>query len=317
MEKKGNSTAFVDNEHKRVKIYQGEKNTDPVAWIRDNKDLLQKDMVEFGGILLRNFPIESMTLFNQLLTVMHPNMLDYVYRSTPRKSLGGKIYTTTEFPAHKTIPQHNENSYADKWPENIIFFCVIPAEKGGRTPLTDSRKILRELDQKTVKKFEKLGVMYVRNYTPGIDLSWQEVFQTDQRKEVEAYCKEHKIECVWNSTGPELTTKQVCQATLLHPKTKEKVWFNQAHLFHISSLDENERTSLSSMLKPHEFPRNTFYGNGEEIEPEVLENIRNTYTKNLFSFPWQRCDVLWLDNILTTHGREPFEGPRKIAAAMA
>jgi hypothetical protein len=34
-------------------------------------------------------------------------------------------------------------------------------------------------------------------------------------------------------------------------------------------------------------------------------------------FPWQRGDILMLDNMLASHGREPFAGPRKVIVAMA
>lgn len=35
------------------------------------------------------------------------------------------------------------------------------------------------------------------------------------------------------------------------------------------------------------------------------------------SFPWQRDDVLIVDNFLATHGREPFDGDRSVLIAMS
>jgi alpha-ketoglutarate-dependent taurine dioxygenase len=35
------------------------------------------------------------------------------------------------------------------------------------------------------------------------------------------------------------------------------------------------------------------------------------------AFPWQKGDILMVDNMLAAHGREPFTGPRKIMVAMA
>jgi alpha-ketoglutarate-dependent taurine dioxygenase len=37
---------------------------------------------------------------------------------------------------------------------------------------------------------------------------------------------------------------------------------------------------------------------------------------NAISFRWERGDVLLLDNYLVAHGRNPYEGPRKILVAM-
>ena len=60
---------------------------------------------------MRNFSIRSVSEFNKLANQISPNLLNYENRSTPRTLLGGKIYTATEYPAHKQIPLHNENSY--------------------------------------------------------------------------------------------------------------------------------------------------------------------------------------------------------------
>ena len=97
----------------------------------------------------------------------------------------------------------------------------------------------------------------------------------------------------------------------------ESVWFNQAHLFHISSLDEKTRLSLIKELGEENIPRNASYGNGDPFEIEVLEHIREAYYKEKIKFKWHKGDILILDNILMAHGRETYKGERKIAVAMA
>jgi len=288
-----------------------------VEWIKENKLLLEDYLLKFGGILLRNFDIYSVSEFNKAVQVICPNLLDYVYRSTPRTRLGGKIYTATEYPADKTIPLHNENSYSTSWPEKIFFFSVIVASEGGATPIADSRRVYQKIDRSIRDKFKKKGILYIRNYTSGIDLKWQDVFQTDQKKIVNKYCQDNNIEFEWKKSGPELITKQVCQASILHPISQEPVWFNQAHLFHISALAENDRMLLIKELGEENLPRNTFYGDGEIIEIEVLEHIREIYNQEKFKFQWQKGDIMILDNILTAHSREPYKGARKVAVAMA
>lgn len=293
------------------------KEINPAQWIGENIIHIDNYLREFGGILLRNFNIFSISEFNRIAQLFSPNLLEYIYRSTPRTKLGGKIYTATEYPPDKVIPLHNENSYSRSWPNKILFFSVIVASEGGETPIADSRKVYKKIDSQIRNKFEKYGVMYKRNYSQGIDLNWQEVFQTEEKEKVEKYCIENNIEFEWKVGTPELTTKQVCQATHIHPVTKEIVWFNQAHLFHISALDENSRRSLINELGENNIPRNAFYGNGEPLEKEALEHIRNVYNEEKIKFKWHKGDIMILDNILMAHGRETYKGERKVAVAMA
>ena len=297
-------------------IAPNNKECDLIEWLKENKLKLETYLYRFGGILFREFGLYSVSEFNKAVQSLCPNLLDYIYRSTPRTKLGGKIYTATEYPADRVIPMHNENSYSKNWPEKIFFFSVIVASEGGETPIVDSRKVYNKIAKTVREKFEKKSVLYVRNYTRGIDLSWQEVFQTDNKEEVNMFCKDHEIEAIWNSKGPELTTKQICQSTYVHPVTKDFVWFNQAHLFHASALEDSDRLSLIKELGEKNIPRNTFYGDGEAIEHNVLEHIRNIYEEEKIKFQWQKGDILMLDNILTAHGRETFKGERKIAVAM-
>ena len=258
-------------------ITPNNKELNLIEWLKENKLSIETCLHKSGGILFREFGLYSVSEFNKVVQSICPNLLDYVYRSTPRTKLGGKIYTATEYPSDRVIPMHNENSYSKNWHEKIFFFSIIVAYEGGETPIADSRKVYNKIDKTVREKFEKKGVLYVRNYTRGIDLSWQEVFQTENKDEVNEFCKNHGIETIWNNQGPELTTKQICQPTYVHPITKDSVWFNQAHLFHSSALEDRDRLSLIQELGEENLPRNTFYGDGKPIELHVLEHIRNIY----------------------------------------
>ena len=309
---------FLKPEEKGLLVLEAQGKTfNPFEWVKEHKALLESYLINQGGILFRNFNIYSVSEFNRVVQSLYPDLLDYVYRSTPRTKLGGKIYTATEYPADRIIPMHNENAYSRSWPKKIFFYSVIVASEGGETPIADSRNVYKRIDQQIRKKFEEYGVMYTRNYSKGIDLSWQEVFQTEEKEEVERYCKEHYIEFEWKKGAPELTTRQTCQATLVHPITGDSVWFNQAHLFHISSLDEESRLSLIKEVGEDNIPRNASYGNGEPFKTEVLDHIRDVYDQEKMKFQWYKGDIMFLDNVLMAHGREAYSGERKVAVAMA
>ena len=281
-------------------------------WAGSNREFIKQRLQRHGAILFRGFNLSSVDEFELLLRSVAGDLLEYSYRSTPRTQVSGRIYTSTEYPAHQTIPLHNEMSYTRSWPMMLGFFCLEVAAEGGETPIADSRRVFSLIDPAVRDRFARKQVMYVRNYGEALDLSWQNVFQTEDRSMVEDYCRSAGIEFEWKSDN-ELRTRQVCQAIATHPDTGEHVWFNQAHLFHVSSLGEQMRESL---LSTEELPRNACYGDGSPIEDAALAEIRSAYERETVVFSWQQRDVLLLDNMLAAHGRRPYRGSRTIVVGM-
>jgi alpha-ketoglutarate-dependent taurine dioxygenase len=289
---------------------------DFVSWLAKNRDFIEDSLVKHGGILFRNFRVGDLADFQRFVNAASDGLLKYSYRSTPRTELGGNIYSSTEYPSSEHIPLHNENSYAHTWPMKIFFYCEKPADEGGRTPLADSGAVFDLISSRTRDRFIERQVMYVRNYGGGADLSWQEVFQAEDPEAVEQFCRHAGIGFEWREGG-RLRTRQVCPAATKHPKTGKMVWFNQAHLFHLSSLAPALQISMLEVFeREEELPRNAFYGDGSQIESEALEEIRAAYQKAQISFDWQRGDVLLLDNMAVAHGRTPYKGDRKVRVAM-
>jgi alpha-ketoglutarate-dependent taurine dioxygenase len=289
---------------------------DPVAWAENNREFIELRLLEHGALLFRGFKIEGVAQFEQFTQVISGELLKYSERAAPRREVGARVYTSTEFPADQSIPLHHEMSYSHNWPSKIWFYCAQPALQGGGTPIANDREVFGLIDSTIKEPFIAKGVMYVRNYGEGLDLSWQEAFQTDERSVVEEYCRRAGAQFEWRAGG-RLRTRQVRPAIVKHPKTGEPIWFNHAHLFHCSNLSSEVRHALLSEFKDDEIPRNAFYGDGSSIEPSVLDEIREVYQKSAITFPWRQGDLLMLDNFLVSHGREPFVGPRQILVAMA
>ena len=286
------------------------------AWAKDNQAFLETNLLQCGAILFRGFGIYSTNDFEAFIQTTSGQLLEYTYRSTPRKQVSGRVYTSTEYPPDMSIPLHNENSYSRNWAMKLFFLCLTAAEQQGETPIADSRRMYEQIDAEIRRRFIEKKVMYVRNYGSEIDLPWKNVFQTESKSEVEEFCRTSGIDFEWLG-GDRLRTRQICQSVAQHPRTGESVWFNQANLFHVSSLPAEVQNALLSNFGEENLPRNVYFGDGEKIEPSVIEHINSVYQQESAAFPWQKGDVLMLDNMLAAHGRNPFKGQRKIVVGMA
>jgi hypothetical protein len=235
------------------------------VWIEAHHHQVAVDLLAHKALLFRGFAVDG---FEELADAFFDERLLYSYRSTPRRELGRNVYTATEYPKQLSIPQHCENAYQRDWPMKLLFFCEKAAESGGRTPIADLVQVTQAIPAEILEEFERKRVRYVRNFREGVDLPWQEVFGSNDRNAVAAYCEAHGIEYEWCSHG--LRTSQVCQALARHPITGAKVWFNQAHLFHISALDRGAQQVLCAMYGEDGVPRNAYFGDGSPIEVEKL-----------------------------------------------
>lgn len=284
-------------------------------WLGSNRKMTEEKLRLFGALLLRGFGISTEDDFRDAVAVLCDEPMSYYYRSTPRTSVAPGVYTATEYPPGLSIPMHNENAYQRDWPLLLCFFCMFPAERGGQTPLADTLKVTNRIDANVRATFMRKQVKYIRNYWGDIDLPWQTVFQTESMADVERYCRTHDIEYEWTPNGT-LRTAQVCHAFAKDPRTGATVWFNQAHLFHPSSLEKRTREALFARFDENNLPRNATYGDGSPIEPAALENIRQAFDREMTSFEWEAGDLLILNNMRVSHGRTPFRGKRRVLTAM-
>lgn len=285
------------------------------GWAESHLEFIHTNLLQYGGILFRGFGAGTQESFERILKAISIQLMNYMEGATPRTQLGNQIYTSTEYPSDQSIALHNELTYILSWPMKILFLCVTPAEAGGETPIADVGNVFKRIAPRTRDKFADRGWMLVRNYGKGLSLPWQSTFHTTKRSEVEEYCRAADIGFEWRDND-RFRTWQTRAAIATHPVTNQEVWFNHIAFWHISSLEPKVRAVLLSEFKEEDLPYNTYYGDGGSIEPSVVEEIREAYRQETVSFPWQKGDLLLLDNMLVAHGRNPYSGPRRVLVAM-
>jgi alpha-ketoglutarate-dependent taurine dioxygenase len=290
------------------------REVDPVGWARDNRSKIEELLRKHGAILFRGFHAVSADTFEQFASALCADLFNENGEHL-RENVSGNIYTPVFYPPDQKLLWHNENSFNHWWPSKIWFCCQLSPPTGGETPIVDSRKVFEMLPPAIRGEFQAKQVMYVRHYGEGFGLSWQTVFRTSDKGQLEEYCRQHQIDYEWGEDDT-FITRAVRPAVVRHPHTGELCWFNQAQHWHPACLDPVTRTSIFSVFKEDRLPRNCYFGDGSSIPDAAMEAICKVYQQLEISFPWQRSDILLLDNLLTAHGRNPFTGERKLLVAM-
>jgi alpha-ketoglutarate-dependent taurine dioxygenase len=287
---------------------------DLFGWLATDRQRIAEQLMKHGALLFRGFGVSRPELFERFIETTSGKPLNYMERSSPRSVVRGNIYTSTDQPPEHSIFFHNEQSYNATFPLKIYFCCLKASTSGGETPIADCRKVYERLGEDLRRRFAD-GYLYRRTLGNGFGLSWKEAFQTDSRKDVEEYCARNDINCEWLSDD-RLRTTQKRRVIARHPETKELVWFNHMTFFNSSTLPADTLAVLRRECGD-ELPNETYHADGTPIDADVMEKLRAAYAAESRKFAWQEGDVLFVDNVLVAHSREPFAGPRKVVVGMA
>lgn len=295
--------------------------------LSENQTYYRHMLLKHGGLLFRDFPVEKPDDFVQVIQALRLGpFCSYVGGDSPRKKVVEGVYTSTEAPPSIKLPLHNELSYVKSYPSHICFYCEIPPVQKGETIIGDARKIYKAIDPQVRKRFEK-GLRYIScypykskfmNFINKSHKSWINVFETEDKREVEKKCAENAIDFEWNQNDW-IKISQLCPSTIAHPETQERVWFNQAHHFDFNPKFLGWWRHLGAKLlycRKHTLLHEVFFADNTKIARKDLYHIMDVLDEHTIYFPWKKKDVLVLDNILVMHGRETFTGKRRILTAM-
>jgi alpha-ketoglutarate-dependent taurine dioxygenase len=270
--------------------------------------------------------------YERIAAAFADELIDYVGGTSPRQVVSGKLVTATEIPAPFSIPIHQEMSYTANAPDVVAFFGQQPATKGGRTLLADMRRVTARVEVLR-PRYENGGLRLRRalpprgaeHKKPGVQKAWNEVFSTDDRDRVAEIAKERGWEIRWLDDDFLQLSQEVRPAYKTHPETGEVVWFNQMHIFPpIALLDwakrdgrtaEEERLNAAIRNTP-EWMDQVVRGDGSVVSDQDVRFVNDAYLAEAIPLDWKRGDVLIMDNVYCAHGREPFEGERRLLAAL-
>ncbi|GAA2398636.1 TauD/TfdA family dioxygenase [Streptomyces glaucosporus] len=289
---------------------------DAAEWAARNRPSIEELLREHGVVLMRGFGVGGVEAFEAVAASLVSRLYGD-YGDLPHEKDADRVYKSTPYPARQSILFHHESSHMPQWPRRQFFCCLQPSAKGGATPIVDGRRVWAGLPEDLRARFEEHGIRYVRNFIPGLDVGWEQMFGTSDRAEVEERCRAQGVECEWRPDGV-LRTVQTAPAVVRHPDTGEKVFFNQLFLHHTACLEPSVLEVMRSLFGDDEsaYPRSASFGDGSPIGDDTVARLWSLYDALAQRFTWERGDVVVIDNMLVSHGRDPFEGERKIIVAM-
>lgn len=285
-----------------------------LEWIKNNKDAIEEQLLKYGAILFRSFPLNSPADFDAFVKAFEYGPLLYVGGAAPRNIVVGDVYTTNESPPDKLIYFHHEMAQVPTFPKTLFFYCDVKPQSGGQTPLIVSHQIYKRMlaaDKEFVEMLEEKGVKYTRvlpcddDNTSAIGRGWKGTFQTQDKAEAERRCKEQGTEFEWLPDDCMKTVTATLPAIRTDTRTGKKTWFNS-----IIAAYRGWKDSRNSPEKAITF------GDGTPMNPDTMDKLHEIVEELAIDFDWQEADVVMVDNRLVLHGRRTFVPPRRILAAL-
>lgn len=287
---------------------------DVAGVVEDRRADILETVHSVGSVLLRGSGELSVAEFAGLAETLFNDVIRENGEHEPVEA-SGIVQTPIPFSHDHKLLWHNENSFNRRWPLILMFSPVVVATRGGQTPLTDAREMLKVVDPAIIELFRKRGITYVRRFGNGIGLPWQKVFGTESRSELESRAAMDEVAIEWGDGGT-MTVRSVRPAIISHPLTGELAWFGQPTHWHPACLDGETREALIEVVGADELPRDCHFGDGSAIPDSVMAELTAAYESIERSFDWIVGDVLVVDNVLSAHARAAYEGPRRLLVAM-
>lgn len=286
------------------------------AWAREHRDEVWQALDRHGVLLVRGLDWHRPEDIGILTRALGSTLMVEREGFAPRRALPGGTYGASEWPPDQPMCLHHELSYRVEVPSLMIVGCRRPPASGGATPVADARSVLAVMPSDIVGAFESGGWTLARTFGEDLGVPPAEAFGTDAPVEIAAYCALHGIALDPQADGV-LRTRQRRSATVRHPGSGERVWFNQIAFLNSWTMDPLVREYLVDTYGADRLPFDTTYGDGRPIERDTVDRINDCYQRHAMREPWQQGDLLLIDNIRTAHGRDPHTGERDVVVALA
>ncbi|KAK6930425.1 TauD/TfdA-like domain [Dillenia turbinata] len=273
--------------------------------IKTEKPFLDSVLHSAGVILFRGFPVKTASDFNEVIESFGFEEFFYIGGASPRTNIVGRVFTANESPLDQSIDFHHELAHVPVFPSKLFFCCDVEPKSGGETPVVLSHVIYEKMKDKYpdfVEHLEKHGLIYTRvlgahdDPSSPIGRGWKATFLTDDKKIAEERAAERGMRLEWTEDGGVKVIVGPTPAIRFDETRQRKIWFNS--------------------ILGWQYPNSVMFGDGKRLPAEILDDYRKILEEEAVAIPWQKGDVMLVDNWAALHGRRPTNSPRRVLASL-
>ena len=284
-------------------------------WNATNREWVEAQLLVHGAVLFRNFNLPSPADFERAAKAVYGELFAD-YGDLPRNAAGEKIYESTPYPADQMILFHNESSHLPSWPTKISFHCVTPAKvgrlhagvrhaRGAEAHRSGGRRGVPYEGAHVRAQLLEGGRSDVGRVLPhdGQGEGRADVPRRRERLRVARRRRAARDQPVEGDREAPEDARRRCSSTRCR-STTSTAWTRRpaTGCARCSTRKTCRATCTTATARRSRTRRCSTLG-------EVFEQV-------CVRFKWQKGDMIMCDNMLVTHARDTFEGPRQIVVAM-
>ncbi|MFN2099898.1 TauD/TfdA family dioxygenase [Altererythrobacter sp. MF3-039] len=288
---------------------------DLARFMAAEKHAVDTQLAEKGAVLFRGFDVAEAVSFDAAVEAYGEPGFTYAesLSNAVRVNVTERVFTANEAPPTTTIYLHHEMAQTPIYPAKLFFYCEIAAEQGGATPLCRSDLLFEQMterDPAAAQAFEERGVRYA-NVMPGADdassgqgRSWRSTLGVETQDAAEARLAALGYEWEWREDDSMRATTPVLPA-VRDLGDGRKSFFNQLIAAFCGWSDSRNDPA-----------RAVTFGDGVPITGADMAAAIAISEELTYDHAWQAGDVVLVDNFAVMHGRNPFEGKRRVLASL-
>ncbi|KAK7261768.1 hypothetical protein RIF29_28087 [Crotalaria pallida] len=281
--------------------------------IKSHLPYIESLLLKSGAVLFRGFPVSTASDFDAVVEAFGYEELPYVGGAAPRSNVVGRVFTANESPPDQKIPFHHEMAQVPEFPSKLFFFCEVEPLSGGETPIVLSHIVYERMKEKYpefVERLEKYGLLYIRvlgeddNPSSPIGRGWKSTFLTTDKTVAQQRAEKLGMKLEWLEDGVK-TIMGPIPAVKYDEKRQRKIWFNSMVAAFTGWKDERNDPEKA-----------VTFGDGQPLPADIVYDCLKILEEECVAVPWQKGDVLLLDNWAVLHSRRSFNPPRRVLASL-